>query len=319
MENFTPGTMDRLGIGYETLRERNPRLIFASTSGFGQTGPYRDHTRQSTSSCRAWVVLCRLRVSRTAIPCVRESHTATSWEGLYTAIGILTALHERGRSGEGQAIDISMLDTQVSVLENAIMRYFVTGEAPKPLGTRHPSATPFQAFPTANGWIVVALAFRDEQWPILCALLGTTDLIDDPRFDTGPKRTANHAELEPVLFEAFRKQPREHWLKEFLAADIPSGPLNTIADVVADPQVRHRKMIQEVTHPVAGTLPVANTPVRLSRSESGIAGPPPSMGEHTVEVLGELLGLTAEEGGGAARGRSGRDRGRAGHLAELTR
>ena len=294
MENFTPGTMDRLGIGYETLRERNPRLIFASTSGFGQTGPYREYPAVDIIVQGMGGVM-----SITGEPGGDPVRPGVSYgdivAGLYTAIGILTALHERGKSGEGQAIDISMLDTQVSVLENAIMRYFVTGEAPKPLGTRHPSATPFQAFPTANGWIVVALAFRDEQWPILCALLGTTDLIDDPRFDTGPKRTANHAELEPVLFEAFRKQPREHWLKEFLAADIPSGPLNTIADVVADPQVRHRKMIQEVTHPVAGTLPVANTPVRLSRSESGIAGPPPSMGEHTVEVLGELLGLTAEE------------------------
>ncbi|HCU99670.1 MAG TPA: carnitine dehydratase, partial [Dehalococcoidia bacterium] len=294
MENFTPGTMERLGIGYETLRKRNPGLIYASTSGFGQTGPYRDYPAVDIIVQGMGGVM-----SITGEPDGDPVRPGVSYgdivAGLYTAIGILAALHDKQQTGEGQSIDISMLDAQVSVLENAIMRYFVTGKVPTPLGTRHPSATPFQAFPTKDGWIVVALAFRDEQWPILCALLGVTDLIDDPRFDTGPKRTANHSVLEPLLFEAFRRKPSEHWLKEFLAADIPSGPLNTISDVVADPQVKHREMIQEVTHPVAGTMPVANTPIRLSRSESGISGPPPSMGEHTAEVLSELLGLGLEE------------------------
>ncbi len=294
MENFRPGTMERLGLGYETLRERNPRLIFASTSGFGQTGPYRERPAVDIIVQGMGGML-----SITGEPDGDPVRPGASYgdivAGLYTAIGILTALHERERSGEGQAIDISMLDAQVSVLENAIMRYYVTGEAPKPLGTRHPSATPFQAFPTADGWLVLALAFKEEQWALLCALLDVPELIDDPRFESGPKRTANHAALEPLLVEAFRRQPRAHWLAEFEAAGIPSGPLNTIADVVADPQIRHRGMIRELTHPAAGTIPVADTPVRLSRSESGIGGPPPSMGEHTAEVLGELLGTGTEE------------------------
>ena len=294
MENFTPGVMDRLGIGYEALRARNPRLVFASTSGFGQTGPYRERPAVDVIVQGMGGVM-----SITGEPGGGPVRPGVSYgdivAGLYTAIGVLAALHERERGGEGQAVDVSMLDAQVSVLENAIMRYFVTGEAPKPLGTRHPSATPFQAFPAADGWLVLAIAFREEQWAMLCALLDLPELIDDPRFDSGPKRTANHAELEPLLVAAFRARPRGHWLAELGGAGIPCGPLNTIADVVTDPQVRHRGMIREVAHPVAGALPVADTPVRLSRSETGIGGPPPNMGEHTVEVLCELLGMDEAE------------------------
>jgi CoA:oxalate CoA-transferase len=216
--------------------------------------------------------------------------------GLYTAVGILAALHERERTGLGQAIDISMLDCQVSVLENAIMRYGVTGKAPEAIGTRHPSATPFQAFPTADGYIVVALAFGGEdQWGLLCGFLGLPELLDDERFTTGPRRTANHAQLEPLLNAGFIKKTTAEWVEELGGAGIPCGPLNTIPQVVEDPQVRHRGMIQEVTHPVAGTIPIANTPVRMSRNETGIKGPPPSVGEDTVEVLTELLGMSAAE------------------------
>ena len=292
MENFTPGTMDRLGLGFEILSARNPRLVMASTSGFGQTGPYRDRPALDII-VQGMGGIMSITGEPGGPPIRPGASLGDIIAGLYTAIGILSALHERERSGRGQAIDISMLDCQVSVLENAIMRYFVTGTPPEKLGTRHPSATPFQAFPTADGWIVVALSFGGEnQWLLLCGLLGLADLIEDARFDTGPKRTAHHADLEPILNEAFRRQTTGHWLRELGAVGIPCGPVNSIPEVVRDPQVVARGMIQEVTHPVAGTIPIANTPVRLSRSEAGIKGPPPSMGQDTVAVLGELLGLS---------------------------
>ncbi len=295
MENFTPGTMARLGIGYETLAAKNPRLIFASTSGFGQTGPYRDRPALDIIVQGMGGIM-----SITGEPGGRPVRPGTSYgdivAGLYTAIGVLTALHDRERTGRGQAIDISMLDCQVSVLENAIMRYFVTGKAPEPLGTRHPSTTPFQAFPTADGYVVVALGFGEEnQWQLFCGILGLPELMDDARFDTSPRRTARHAELEPILTEAFRRRPSRAWLDDFGAAGIPCGPLNGIAEVVADPQVQHRGMVREVTHHRAGTISIANTPVRLSGSETGIKGPPPDFGGDTNDVLSELLGLTAGE------------------------
>lgn len=295
MENFTPGTMEKLGLSYEVLTARNPRLIYAATSGFGQTGPYRNRPALDII-----VQAMGGAMSITGEPGGRPVRPGVSYgdiaAGLFTVIGILAALHERERTGQGQMVDMSMLDCQVTVMENAIMRYFVTGEVPGPLGTRHPSATPFQAFPTADGYLVVALGFGEEnQWNLLCAILGLPELIDDERFDTGPKRTANHALLEPILEEAFRKRTTREWLAELEAVGIPCGPINRVPDVVEDPQVRHRNMIVPVTHPVAGTIPIANSPFKLSRSEAGIKGPPPDFGQHTRDVLRELLGMSDEE------------------------
>lgn len=295
MENFTPGTMDRLGIGWDVLSARNPKLIMASTSGFGQTGPYRDRPALDIVVQAMGGVM-----SITGEPGGGPVRPGVSYgdmvAGLYTAIGILTALHERNKSGLGQAIDISMLDCQVSVLENAIVRTALTGEAPLPLGTRHPSTTPFQAFPTADGYLVIALSFgTEDQWTLLLGILGAVELIGDTRFDTGPKRTRNHAELEPLLNAVFRQRTTADWLDELQAAGIPSGPINTVPQVMADPQIRHRGMIQEVTHPRVGTVPIANTPLRFSRSEAGIKGPPPDMGADTAAVLEQLLGLGTDD------------------------
>jgi CoA:oxalate CoA-transferase len=172
------------------------------------------------------------------------------------------------------------------------MRYFMTGKAPEALGTRHPSATPFQAFPTLDGHIVVAMGFGTEnQWALLCGILGLVQLIDDPRFETSPKRTLRHAELEPLLNEAFRKRSTVEWVAELEALGIPCGPLNRIDEAAHDPQVLHRNMLVDVEKQPEGVVRIANTPFRMSRSEAGIKGPPPEVGEHTRALLAELLGL----------------------------
>ncbi|MEX0786682.1 MAG: CaiB/BaiF CoA-transferase family protein, partial [Dehalococcoidia bacterium] len=216
--------------------------------------------------------------------------------GLFTAIGILAALRERDQSGEGQLVDVSMLDCQVAILENAFMRYFATGELPGPIGTRHPLATPFQAFPTKDGYLVLALwGGAENQWEMLCALLGQQDLIYDERFATNDARTENHAQLEPVLNDAMRQRTTAEWLREFDAIGIPCGPLNNIAQAAEHPQVRARDMLVEVEHPVMGKLPLSNTPVKLSRTPGGIKGPSPLLGQHTDEVLRALLGASDEE------------------------
>jgi len=295
MENFTPGTMDKLGLGYDVLQKHNPRLIYAATSGFGQTGPERlrpalDIVVQGMGGV----------MSITGEPDGPPLRPGLSLgdiaAGLYTTIGVLAALHERERSGQGQMIDVAMLDCQIAILENAFIRYFATGELPKPIGSRHPLATPFQAFPTSDGWIVLALSWGVEnQWELFCATIGRVDLIDDPRFDTPALRTEHHAELEPILNEAMRQKTTSEWLEEFDAIGLPCGRLNNIAQAAEQPQVVARRMLVEVEHPRIGRLKLPDTPVKLSRTPGGIKGPSPALGQDTYDVLSSLLGLSAEE------------------------
>ena len=295
MENFRPGAMERLGLGYEALARRNPRLIYAATSGFGYTGPLKEKPALDIIVQGMGGVM-----SITGYPDGPPARPGTSIgdisAGLYTAVGVLAALREREQSGRGQMVDVSMLDCQIAILENAVVRYFTTGEEPQRLGTRHPSATPFQAFPTADGWIVLALAWGVEnQWALFCSALERVDLIDDPRFDTSYKRTQNHAELEPLLFEAMQKKKSAEWLAIFEKYDMPSGPLNTIGQAVEQEQIRHREMITEVEHPVAGRLKMANSPLKLSRTPGGVRGAGPLYGQDTTAVLQEWLEMSESD------------------------
>jgi CoA:oxalate CoA-transferase len=295
MENFTPGSMDKLGLGYDILQKRNPRLIYAATSGFGQTGP--DRLRPALDIVVQGMGGVMSITGEPDGPPVRPGLSLGDIAaGLYTAIGVLAALQERQRSDHGQLVDIAMLDCQIAILENAFIRYFATGELPKPIGTRHPIATPFQAFPTKDGWIVLALSWGVEnQWELLCATIGRVDLIDDPRFDTPYLRTEHHAELEPILNEAIRQKTTSEWLREFDAIGLPCGPLNNIAQAAEHPQVVARRMLLDVEHPHIGRLKLPDTPVKLSRTPGGIKGPSPALGQDTYEVLSVLLGLSAEQ------------------------
>ena len=189
-----------------------------------------------------------------------------------------------------------MLDSQLAILENAFLRYHLTGDVPGPMGTRHSWAVPFQAFPTADGHIVIALAWGvPNQWALLCTELGLVELIDDPRFSEAHARSANHAELEPLLNEAFRKRTTAEWLERLEPYQIPCGPLNNIAEAAAQPQVQERGMLVPTEHPKLGTLPLVNTPVRLSRTPGGIRGASPDMGQDSREVLSELLSMSSDE------------------------
>jgi CoA:oxalate CoA-transferase len=295
MENFTPGTMGALGLSYDVLCQRNPRLIYAATSGFGQTGP--DRLRPALDIIAQGMGGIMSITGEPGGPPVRPGTSLGDIAaGLFTAIGVLAALHERERSGRGQMIDVAMLDCQISILENAFARYFATGQVPQPIGTRHPVATPFQAFPTRDGYIVLALSWGVEnQWELFCATIGRADLIDDPRFDTGPLRTEHHAELEPTLIEAMKEKTTAEWVQEFDAIGLPCGPLNNIAQAAALPQVKAREMLVEVEHRRIGRFPLPNTPVKLSRTPGGVRGSSPGLGQHTDDVLRELLGLPDAE------------------------
>jgi len=291
VENFTPGAMDGLGLGYEALSEVNPRLIYAAISGYGQTGPMRELPALDVIVQGAGGVM-----SITGEPGGRPVRPGFSLgdvaAGLYCAIGVLAAVREREQSGRGQMVDISMLDCQVAVLENAYMRYHVTGQTPEKLGTRHPTAVPFQAFPTADGYLVLALAWGvPNQWALLCAELELPELIDDERFATAQARSANHAELEPLLSEAFVRRTTDEWVTALRQYGMPCGALNDIPTAAAMPQIAARETLVPVPHHTIGTIPLPNTPVKLSRTPGGIKGTSPDMGQDTRDVLSELLGL----------------------------
>ncbi len=293
VENFTPGAMDRLGLGYEALSEANPRLIYAAISGYGQTGPMAELPALDVIVQGAGGVMSI--TGELGRPPTRPGFSLGDIAaGLYCAIGVLAAIRERDQSGIGQMVDISMLDSQIAILENAYMRYHITGDTPQPLGTRHPTAVPFQAFPTSDGYLVLALAWGvPNQWGLLCAELGVPELIDDERFATAQVRSEHHAELEPLLIEAFAQRTTEEWVTALQPFGMPVGPLNNIPTAAALPQLASREALVPVEHHTIGTIPLPNTPVKLSRTPGGIKGTSPDMGQHSREVIAELLGLDA--------------------------
>ncbi|OGO37036.1 MAG: carnitine dehydratase [Chloroflexi bacterium RBG_16_57_8] len=294
VENFTPGTMERLGLGYETLKQANPRLIYAAGSGFGQTGPYAQKPAFDIT-VQAMGGIMSITGEEGGPPVRPGVSYGDISAGLFLCIAILAALQERNTNGEGQLIDISMLDSQITVEENAFSRYLNVGEIPQALGTRHPAFTPFQIFQTADGYVALALkGGLEDQWPLFCALIGRVDFIDDLRFRDGFSRTEHYQGLEPVMSGAFRAKTTAEWLKELETAGIPCGPVNNIAQAASDPQVAARDMIVEVEQPGAGTFKVVNSPFKFSRTPTHADGHAPALGEHTEDVLSSLLGLSNE-------------------------
>ena len=293
VENFRPGTMEKLGLDYESLKEHHPSLLYAACSGFGQTGPYAmrgayDMIIQGMGGI----------ISITGEPDRPPVRVGTSigdiTSALFTAIGILSALRHRDQTGEGQLIDVGMLDCQVAILENAMVRYFSTGDIPRPLGRRHPAITPFEVFESADGYVVIAIG-NNELWRKFCEHVGQPELINDERFNTNALRTENHESLFPILAEIMCHRTTDEWVEALEAIGVPCGPVNTVDKVANDPQVLARDMIAEVEHDTTGTVQVPGIPIKLSETPGQIDAPAPNLGEHTSEVLTGLLGLGAEE------------------------
>ncbi|WP_372917320.1 CaiB/BaiF CoA transferase family protein [Sandarakinorhabdus sp.] len=289
VDNYRPGVMARLGYGWEALAARYPRLIHAATSGFGQTGP------DSTKAAYDMVVQAMGGImSVTGHPGGPPTRVGTSigdiTAGLFTVIGITTALHDRGRTGpnhgRGQFVDVAMLDGQIAILENAIARYAATGESPGPLGARHPSITPFAAYSCADAPIVIA-AGNDQLFAALCGALGLPG--DDPRFAGNEARTAHAEELSAVLEAVLLTQPAAHWLPLLDAAGVPSGPLNTIGQALANPQVKARNMVVHTSLPDGTPLIAAGNPIKLSAHADPDTRPPaPDLDADRAAILKEL-------------------------------
>ena len=292
VENYRPGVMKRLGLDYPTLRAVNPRLVYAACSGFGHTGPY--------SPRGAYDLIVQGMgglMSITGEPGRPPVRVGTSIgdiaAALFTAIGILAALGHARATGEGQLVDVAMLDCQVAILENAIMRYLVTGEVPGPLGARHPSIAPFEAFPAKDGHVILAVG--TNIWPRFCEGIGRPDLIEHPRFATNPLRAEHVEELHAILAPITRQKTVETWVQEMEAIGVPCGPVNTVDKAVHDPQVKAREMVVEVQDPDAGTISMAGVPIKLSATPGKVQGRAPRLGEHTEEVLAQWLQLAPED------------------------
>ncbi len=293
VENFRTGVLDRLGLGYEDLRAVNPRLVYGSISGYGRTGPYAerpgyDFIIQAEGGFMGITGPEEGPPYRVGVPIIDIT------AGMFAATTILAALRARDMTGEGQWLDISLLDTQAALLTNVAANYLVGGQPPRRLGNSHPSITPYEAFPARDRWFALAAA-NERQWAALCRAIGRPDLQDDPRFATNSDRVAHRAALRAELEAVFQTRDAGEWLTALRKAGLPCGPINTIPEVFAHPQAAAREMVLETEHPTAGTLHLPGFPYKLSATPAAVRRPPPRLGEHTQEVLTGLLDYSEEE------------------------
>jgi len=293
VENFRTGTMESFGLGYDVLAQINPRLIYCSVSAFGRTGPRKD-----SPGYEALMQAFSGIMSITGEPGGQPVRAGVSFldltTGVLCALGISNAIIQRQRTGLGQRVDGSLLETAVSLLAFHAEGYLLTGAIPRALGSGHPSLSPYRNFKCRDGqWIFIAAA-NDRFWQKLVKALGLTEMAADPRFEKNQGRVANRAELEGILERTIGALDREPLLKRLEEADVPATPVNTVDQVMNDPQTAERGIVQRVTHPTLGEIPVVGTPLKFSRMSPGVRRAAPLRGEHTDAVLADL-GYSADQ------------------------
>jgi crotonobetainyl-CoA:carnitine CoA-transferase CaiB-like acyl-CoA transferase len=292
VENYRVGVVKKLGIDYEAVKGVNPSIIYCSISGFGQDGPHSQKPAYDLVA-QAMGGVMGLTGYEDGPPVKVGIAMADLTAGMFAAVGILAALHRRDRTGTGQFIDVAMLDGQVSLLTFVAGAYLATGEVPKRLGTAHPSIAPYQAFRAGDGSYFVLAVGTDKMFADFCEAVGL-DLASDSRFSTNSERVKNRAELVRILEGHFASKPASHWLSVIERAGVPCAPINTLDRVFSDPQVAHRRMVREVDHPKAGRVKLLGPPIRMSESDPEIRAPPPTLGQHTEEML-LSVGYSKEE------------------------
>lgn len=297
VENFKVGGLRKYGLDYESIKAINPALIYCSITGFGQTGPYSSRPGYDFM-IQGMGGLMSITGERDDLPGGGPQKAGVAvadlMTGMYSTVGILAALHERGRSGLGQHLDMALLDCQVAMLANQNLNYLTSGVAPQRAGNAHQNLVPYQVFAAADGHLIVAVG-NDSQFRAYCRVIGRPGLPDDIRFQTNSNRVINRDLLVPMLTEAMKAQTRDYWLAELERAGVPAGPINTIDQVYADPQVKSRGMLRHLPHKLAGQAPVAASPLRFSDSPVNYRHAAPTLGEHTEQVLRERLGMSDEE------------------------
>ena len=293
VENFRPGALDRMGLGYADLSRRRPDLVYCSISGFGRSGPRRrepgyDAVMQGEGGLMSITGAEDGPAYRLGVAIVDIV------SGMFSAYGVAVALLARERTGRGQLVDVGMLDAAAAVLTYQAGSYFATGRAPGRLGNRHPSITPYESLEAADGELVVA-AGNDQLWRALCGVLDLDDLADDPRFRTNADRVAARGALRPLLTERLRTRPVAEWLAKLRAAGVPCGGVRDLEQVFSDPQIVERAMVVALDHPIAGAIRQLGVPVKLDGTPGTVRTPPPALGQHTDAVLQGDLGFDPEE------------------------
>ncbi|MDQ2102138.1 CaiB/BaiF CoA transferase family protein [Azospirillum isscasi] len=297
IENFKVGGLVKYGLDYDSLKAINPGLVYCSITGFGQDGPYAkragyDFMIQGMGGLMS--ITGQPDAEAGGGPVKVGVAVTDVFTGLYATIGVLGALAHRDRTGEGQWVNLALLDVQVAVLANQAMNYLVGGKAPQRLGNAHPNIVPYQAFATLDGHIILAVG-NDGQFAKFCQVAGRPELAQDPRYATNPARVANRKELVPILELLLEQRTSRDWLSALEAVGVPCGPINDVSQVFADPHVQARNIHQDLPHPSAGTVPTVASPIRYSATPIEHTVAPPTLGQHTDAVLEEALGLCAAD------------------------
>jgi formyl-CoA transferase len=287
IENYKVGTLARLGLGYEDIKKINPGIIYCSITGFGQYGPYKDRPGYDFI-IQGMGGIMSITGDPDGPPMKVGVAIVDITAGLFACSSILAALYYREKTGLGQYIDISLLDSVVAWLANVGSNYLISGELPKRYGNAHPNIVPYEPFQAKDGvWIALGVG-NDRQWRDFCRLAGLEHLADDPRFATNPQRVIHRKELIPIIAEKMKERTSDEWLEELDKLKIPCGPINTLDRVFSDPQVQARGMVAEVPHPKAGKVKLVASPMKFSLTPCIVERHPPLLGEHTEEVLKEL-------------------------------
>lgn len=293
VENFKPGTMERMGLGYDVISSVNPRVVFLAVSGFGYTGPYS--SRGALDMVIQGISGLMSLTGEPDGPAMRCGTSASDvFTALYTFGAAAAALYDREKTGKGQFVDIAMLDSTFSCLENAVINTCVFGKNPQRVGNSHPTSVPFGTFPTLDGEIIITCS-RDPAFYSLCRALGREDMIQDPRFSAAEGRRQHKTELTEEISRFTSARTMAECEDILNAHGVPNSRINTMMMICADPQIRARNMVVEVEHPVAGKYKMAGSPLKFSNYPDTTYAPAPTLGQHTVQVLQEYIGMPAEE------------------------